>query len=69
MKRLKRDSFKLYQSIINTRSISEDSQEEAWTQLMSLKNSDRPMCRSRDGVTALDDYRFEKFKAIDWRFF
>jgi beta-glucosidase/6-phospho-beta-glucosidase/beta-galactosidase len=69
MKRLKRDSFKLYQSIINTRSISEDTQEEAWKQLMSLKNSDRPMCRSRDGVTALDDYRFEKFKAIDWRFF
>jgi beta-glucosidase/6-phospho-beta-glucosidase/beta-galactosidase len=68
MRRLKRDSFYFYQSLIKTRTISDASQEEAWKQVLLLKNSPRPMCRSQDGVTALDDYRFEKFKAIDWRF-
>jgi beta-glucosidase/6-phospho-beta-glucosidase/beta-galactosidase len=68
MKRMKRDSFYFYQSIITTRTISETSQEEAWKQVLNLKNTARPMCRSLDGVTALDEYRFEKFKAIDWRF-
>jgi beta-glucosidase/6-phospho-beta-glucosidase/beta-galactosidase len=69
MERVKRDSFYLYQKIISSREISIKEQTESWNLAQSMKNKLRASCRDFDGETALEDYRWEEFKGIDWRFY
>jgi beta-glucosidase/6-phospho-beta-glucosidase/beta-galactosidase len=63
-----RPSFYFYQDIIKKRAVSQQQIDWAWEQNIARARQDRPTCRAVDGVNSLDDYRFEKFKGIDWRF-
>ncbi|MFZ4715639.1 MAG: family 1 glycosylhydrolase [Bacteriovoracaceae bacterium] len=67
MKRTKRESYFLFQRIIESRKITDEDQIEAWEKVATYKNDQRPTCRDLDGEKALDHYRYEKFKGIDWR--
>jgi beta-glucosidase/6-phospho-beta-glucosidase/beta-galactosidase len=67
--RIKRDSFELFQHIIQTRTITDHDQMNAWAKNMLMKGSLRPSCRAKNAVDALDDYRYEPYQGIDWRFY
>lgn len=67
-KRIPRESFYLFESIAKTHTISSQSRDQAWKRVTDRMGLMRPMCRSRDGVTPLDEPRSVLVKSIDWRF-
>lgn len=68
MKRIPRDSFFLFQSIIRERKISSQIREDAWKKVLAVKKSLRPFCRDEDGITSYDEARPRSFSVKDWRF-
>lgn len=67
-KRSPRESFYLYRDIIQSREISADQLNSAWKKNIERSGKARPTCRDKNGVGSLDEYRYEKFKGVDWRF-
>jgi beta-glucosidase/6-phospho-beta-glucosidase/beta-galactosidase len=67
LQRIKRNSFYLYQSIIQHMSIDEDMQKASWNLLQSQIGKSRPFCRSDDGKTGLNEPIERAFSSNDWR--
>lgn len=68
LKRIKRDSFYFYQSIIKNNSITHEQADHAWSLVTKRTGVERDFCRSSDGVSALDEPILIPAKNIDWRF-
>jgi len=67
LQRIKRNSFYLYQNIIQNMSIDQDMQKASWNLLQSQIGKSRPFCRSDDGKTGLNEPIERAFSSNDWR--
>lgn len=67
-KRMPRESYYLYQSIITEYKITTDMREKAWEKVKGHFNKNRSICRAENAEDALDQPRQRKFSPIDWRF-
>lgn len=68
LKRIKRDSFYLYQNVIEQNGFSKKMRDDAWFKVKDHSGKERSFCRSHDGVSSLDEPIFIPSKNIDWRF-
>lgn len=67
-KRLPRESYYLYQSIVTEYKITTQMREKAWEKVKGRFNKNRSICRAENAKDALDIPRTRKFAPIDWRF-
>lgn len=63
-----RESFFLFRSIAISHTITALERQVAWMKVQDRVGQPRLMCRSKDGISPLDEPRFVPVKAIDWRF-
>lgn len=68
LKRIPRDSFKLFQKIVKSRQINPSDRDAAWQNLVDNFQKPRPFCRSSDGQNSLDTPVDRAFVPLDWRF-
>lgn len=68
MKRIRRPSFSLYQSIIQERQITRKERDESWNLVESHVGQERPFCRAEDGVTGLDIPSRRTIRSVNWKF-
>ncbi len=68
LKRTPRESYQLFQEIIQNREITKNVRDTAWNRVISHQGEERPFCRAPDGVTALSEPTFRKLVKKDWRF-
>jgi galactolipid galactosyltransferase len=66
--RHKRESFYLYQQLIQNRGFTQETRQQAWSLLQSHIGSMRPFCRDEDGQTGLDTPKERAVSPRDWRF-
>lgn len=65
--RIPRGSFKLYQGIIQSRTITPELRAQEWSKVSALQGQPRPFCRDADGVTAYDEAKSKPYSRFDWR--
>jgi beta-glucosidase/6-phospho-beta-glucosidase/beta-galactosidase len=68
LKRVPRESFYLFKKIVTKKIITKEMRNEAWNKVLSHQGSERPFCRSEDGITALATPVPRKIVKKDWRF-
>ncbi len=69
-KRRPRESYYIFQRIVQSHQISDDLVKMVWKKYngaASRAETQRPMCRAEDAVTALETPRYQKLRYIDWQ--